>query len=126
MIVLDNQNKDLLDTVIKNELNLIEIGFTISVNLGKVFLQDSINSFCEIYLKNKYGKVIPSLSTEYRYFIIGILTNIKKEYQDYVINEILIPKFGNIDTQELLNNLETMHFKCAEIDKKVFKICTTL
>jgi hypothetical protein len=110
MFKLTPIQKELLDIcIIDNELKLIESGFCISEYLGKIFLQNSITSFVNLYLYKVYGKdLIPVLSMEYRYFILGILIRIKDEFKEYAINEILIPKFGKIKTDELLSYLKIL------------------
>ncbi|MFX4240281.1 hypothetical protein ACOL3H_07245 [Aliarcobacter butzleri] len=97
---------NLLDTLIKMELEIIEKGFSISEFMGKMLLSNSISDFKENYLRKTYGDTIPSLSTEYRCFIIGLLKNIKDEYRDIATREVIVPTIGNIETEKLLKILE--------------------
>ena len=103
----------LLVNLIKSELEIIEKGFMISEMLGKVFLSNAINEFKDIYLKNKYGEIIPSMSTEYRYFILGILKTINDEFKELVIQEVLIPTIGKVPTDELLKILNDTGYREA-------------
>ena len=103
----------LLDNLIKSELEIIEKGFMISEMLGKVFLSNAINEFKDVYLKNKYGEIIPSMSTEYRYFILGILKTINDEFKELVIQEVLIPTIGKVPTDELLKILNDTGYREA-------------
>lgn len=95
----------LIDHLVKSELEIIEKGFMLSEMIGKVFLSNAINEFRDVYLKNKYGEIIPSMSTEYRYFILGILKKVKDEFKESVIQEVLIPTIGVVSTDELLKAL---------------------
>ena len=113
MKMLNKKYVELLDCLIKSELQLIELGFEKSDFLGKVFLRNSITSFEEIYLKNIYVNFIPVFTIEYRYFLIGLLKEIKDEYKHFTISEILIPKIGKVHTDELLNCLKEIEtIKC--------------
>lgn len=105
MKVLTYEEIELLDILIKSELEIIEKGFCISELMGKLFLQNAITDFKENYLKKRYGDIIPALSTEYRYFILGLLKEIKDEYRDITTRFILVPEFGNISTEELIKFL---------------------
>lgn len=105
MKVLSDDDKELLDSLVLNELVIIEKGFLISEFTGKVFLQNAITDFKKIHLKAKYGEIIPSMCMEYRYFIIGLLKGIKEEYKSNAVQEVLIPTVGAISTDELLKAL---------------------
>lgn len=105
MKVLNEDDKELLDLLVKSELEIIEKGFSISEFTGKVFLQNAIRDFKNIHLKAKYGEIIPSMCMEYRYFIIGLLKGIKEEYKSNAVHEVLIPTVGAISTDELLKAL---------------------
>lgn len=106
MIELTNEIIKELDTLIENEVSLIEFGFNKSELLGKVYIGNSISSFVENYLNRKYGNVAPQLSAEYRYFIIGILNNISQEFKEIALKEVLIPTVRNVGNTELLQVLE--------------------
>lgn len=106
MKVLSQDEKNLLDILVKNEIEVIEKGFLISEFMGKLFLSDSISDFKNIHLKAKYDEIIPSMCMEYRYFIIELLKNIKNEYRDVATREVIVPTIGNIETEELLRILE--------------------
>lgn len=110
MKVLTLEDTQLLNSLIESELKLIETGFSVSSFVGKIFLQNTITSFKENYLESVYGKIIPALSTEYRYFIIGILKNIRDEYKELAISEVIVPAIGRVNTDTLL--------KCLSQDKK--------
>lgn len=105
MTILSEEDKELLNCLILSELTIIETGFSISQFSGKVFLQNAINDFKEIHLKSKYGDIIPSMCTEYRYFIIGLLKNIKNEYKEFAVREVILPTIGTVTTIELLKAL---------------------
>lgn len=95
----------LIDHLVKSELEIIEKGFMLSEMMGKVFLSNAINEFRDVYLRTKYGEIIPSMSTEYRYFILGILKKVKDEFKECAIQEVLIPTIGVVSTDELLKAL---------------------
>lgn len=106
MKVLSQDEKDLLDILVKNEIEIIEKGFLISEFMGKLFLSNSISDFKNVHLKAKYGEIIPAMCMEYRYFIIGLLKNIKDEYKGVATREVIVPTIGNIETEKLLKILE--------------------
>lgn len=106
MKILTENDCELLDMLIKSELEIIEKGFLVSDFTGKVFLSNSINDFKNIHLYAKYGDIIPSICTEYRYFIIGLLKNINEKFRTTSIQEVLIPTVGNLPTEELLKVFE--------------------
>ncbi|MCT7564121.1 hypothetical protein ACOTWR_06585 [Aliarcobacter butzleri] len=103
---LTEDEKDLLDILVKNEIEVIEKGFLISEFMGKLFLSNSISDFKNIHLKAKYGEIIPAMCMEYRYFIIGLLKKIKDEYRDVATREVIVPTIGNIETEKLLKILK--------------------
>ncbi|MFX4155522.1 hypothetical protein ACOL23_11295 [Aliarcobacter butzleri] len=103
---LTEDEKDLLDILVKNEIEVIEKGFFISEFMGKLFLSNSISDFKNIHLKAKYGEIIPAMCMEYRYFIIGLLKKIKDEYRDVATREVIVPTIGNIETEKLLKILK--------------------
>ncbi len=103
---LTEDEKDLLDILVKNEIEVIEKGFLISEFMGKLFLSNSISDFKNIHLNAKYGEIIPAMCMEYRYFIIGLLKKIKDEYRDVATREVIVPTIGNIETQKLLKILK--------------------
>lgn len=105
MKILTKLHTDLLDHLIKCELEIIEKGFSISKTTGKIFLQNTLTHFKDNYLKKLYGDIIPSFCSEYRYFLLGLLKDIKKEYLDCAISEVLIPKIGRVTTDDLLSIL---------------------
>lgn len=105
MKILTNEDTALLDFLIKSEVELIEKGFKISEYTGKVFLSNAMTDFKDGHLKAKYGAIIPSMCTEYRYFIIGLLKELKGEFRDLAIQEVLIPTVGAVSTDELLKAL---------------------
>ncbi|MCG3684440.1 hypothetical protein [Aliarcobacter butzleri] len=106
MKVLLQDEKDLLDILVKNEIEIIQKGFLISEFMGKLFLSNSISDFKNVHLKAKYGEIIPAMCMEYRYFIIGLLKNIKDEYKSVATREVIVPTIGNIETEKLLKVLE--------------------
>lgn len=111
MKVLTVNDLKLLNICIKNELELIEKGFEISELTGKLFLQNAISDFKESYLRRTYGNIVPALSTEYRYFIVGILKGLKDEYRDVATTYILIPEFGDVSNDILF---EALSNKCGK------------
>ena len=106
MKVLSQDEKDLLDILVKNEIEVIEKGFLISEFMGKLFLSNSISDFKNIHLNAKYGEIIPAMCMEYRYFIIELLKKIKDEYRDVATREVIVPTIGNIETEKLLKILK--------------------
>lgn len=103
---LTKNDSELLESLIKSEIELIEKGFMLSEFTGKVFLSNSINEFKNVHLKAKYGEIIPSMCTEYRYFVVGLLKSINDEYRSIAIREILLPTIGNASTEEILKFFE--------------------
>lgn len=106
MKLLNDEEKELLKQLIHNELLIIEKGFSFSIFTGNVFLENAITEFRDTYLKRKYGEFIPSMCIEYRYFIVGLLKEIKDEFRAAAIQEVLIPKIGKVTTEELLKTLQ--------------------
>lgn len=106
MIMINPDEKELLDLLVKSELEIIEKGFSISEFTGKVFLQNAITDFKDVHLAAKYGNIIPSMCMEYRYFIVELLKGIKKEYRGFAIREVLVPTVGSVATLELLNSIK--------------------
>lgn len=105
MKILSDNDIELLNILINNEVEFIEKGFMISELIGLMFLRNSIKSFLENYLYKIYGNCIPSFSSEYRYFVIGLINNINSKYYVNVIKELLIPNVGMLDNTELLSYL---------------------
>lgn len=108
MTILTEQDMSQLDLLIEMEVSILDLAFSISKNRGLMFLSNSITSFVENYLKPKYGNIILSMCSEYRYFITGVLKNIKADYQNEVLGELLIPKTKRIVDEELFKILETI------------------
>lgn len=104
-INLSPEKKKTLNNCIKNELELIVYGFGFSKFIGKALLENAITSFVKVYLDetNYDSQIIPC---EYKYFIIELLSRIKQqEHKDYVIEEILIPKFGEIEMNKIIEKI---------------------
>lgn len=106
MKILSQEETDLIIKLVNMELVVIEKGFAISEFMGKIFLLNSINDFKNIYLKAKYGDIIPSMCTEYRCFILNLLQNIKEEFRGLAIREIITPTIGKFETEDLLKALK--------------------
>lgn len=107
MNILSSADKKLLLSLIEIELEVIEKGFQISELMGNVFLANAINEFKNVYLKQKYGNIIPSMCTEYRFFIIHILKNIKDEYRGLATKEVIVPTIGEFETKDLLKAIKS-------------------
>lgn len=106
MQILNKEETQILDGLIEMEVALIEKGFGISEDYGRLFFSNALNSFCEKYLNVKYkSKIIPSFSTEYRYLIIGILNKVDSKNLPFLIKESIVPKYKDISTEELINCL---------------------
>ncbi len=104
MIILENNDLLELEELIKIESDFIKTGFKLSKEIGVLFFSNSINSFKNIYLKKKYNQdVIPPLSTEYRYFTLGLLNSFEEEQLESLIPEFLIPKYKNSNVEVILN-----------------------
>ncbi len=107
MRLLDERTIEELDILIKMESDHINRGFAISEELGRIFLSNSLTSFIDIYLKVLYKiAIIPAMSTEYRYFIIGILKSLDDACRDIAILEVLIPSIGKVETEVLLKLID--------------------
>ncbi|WP_152632518.1 hypothetical protein [Aliarcobacter butzleri] len=103
MNIISEEEKQLLNELIKMEVEFIEGGFKASTERGKMFFSNSLTHFVSTYLEPKYkSKIIPSMSTEYRYLLLGILANIDNKYLNSLIRESLIPTYKNISTSQLL------------------------
>lgn len=103
-IDLSSEKKKILNNCIKNELELIEYGFGFSEFIGRALLENSITSFVKVYLDetNNDFKIVPC---EYRYFIIEILSKIKEENKEYVIAEVLLPRFGKEEIDKIIEKM---------------------
>lgn len=97
-----------LDILLTMEIGNIERGFEISETLGKLFLNNAIDSFVKNFLNRIYGDIIPSFSSEYRYFICGLLKGFKDNYKEIVFVEVLIPKVQRLNDTELLEQLKEL------------------
>lgn len=106
MILISTDEKELLDLLVKSELEVIEKGFSISELTGKAFLQNAITDFKDVHLAAKYGNIIPSMCMEYRYFIVELLKGIKVEYRGLAVREVIVPTVGSVTTLELLNSIK--------------------
>ena len=107
MNILTTYDKEMILSLVQMELEVIEKGFQISEFMGKIFLTNAINEFKNVYLKQKYGNIIPSMSTEYRFFIIHILKNIKDEYRGLAVKEVISPTIGEFETEDLLKAIKS-------------------
>ncbi len=105
MKILDENTIQELDKLIDMECELLNKGYSISNTVGNTFLSNSITSFVDNFLKIVYGEIIPSYSSEYRYFIVGILKNIDNAYFEEAMQEVLIPTVRRIGSEELLSIL---------------------
>lgn len=94
-----------LDLLIVMECELLNKGYSISELTGNIFLSNSITSFKNDYLKKCYGDIIPQFSSEYRYFIVGLLKNISKDYADAALKEVFMRTVRDISSEELLEAL---------------------
>lgn len=109
MQIITPEQQLLLNHIISRECENINLAFNNSELLGKVMLSNAITSFKNVYLMSIYGDIIPAMSTEYRYFVIGILNGIKEEYQGIAISEVILPTIPEFDTDELLLALKGEH-----------------
>lgn len=91
------------------ELEVIEKGYILSERLGKLLLRGCVDSFKYSYLGKKYGNIIPSMSAEYRTFIIELLKNID--------NKFLKPSFEELIFNLKNNEKEIMSEIKKDIDK---------
>ncbi len=105
MNVLTELDRQELDLLIMMECELLNKGYSISELAGNTFLSNSITSFANGYLKKIHGNIILSYSSEYRYFILGLLKNIDKVYHEMALREILIRTVRDISNEELLEAL---------------------
>lgn len=105
MQILSENEVLLIKTLAINEASLINKGFKTSLNLGFMFLSNSLTSFEENYLKPKYGNIIVNFSSEYRVLVLEILKNIDDLYKSEALSEILIPKVRRIGNEEAINIL---------------------
>lgn len=105
MKILDEKDIAILDFIVNNEIGFINKGFEASELLGKVFISNSINSFVDNNLKKLYGDIVPQFSSEYRYFIVGLLKGIDDKFKDIALKEVLIPTIRRIKDEELLSAL---------------------
>lgn len=90
MKILDEDDIKWLDDLISLEVDFINHCFETSEDFGKSAILNTMISFKEMYLKNKYGNILPQFSSEYRYLIVGILKNIDTEYQASAVRHILL------------------------------------
>lgn len=109
MIYLENKDLIELEKLIKFESINIEKCFSLSINLGKLFFLNVLTDFKKVYLKKKYGyEIIPNLSTEYRYFLIGLLNNINPKYLKYLQREAIFPT--DINVENLFYNISKSQY----------------
>lgn len=105
MKVLSELDRQELDLLIEMECELLNKGYSISELTGNTFLSNTITSFANDYLKKIYGNIILQYSSEYRYFIVGLLKNIDKAYLEMALKEMLIHTVREISSEELLEAL---------------------
>lgn len=106
MKILTQSEIELLNYVIKNEIEFINLGYKLSATTGHYFVSNAITSFVDIYLQRIYGNIVPQFSSEYRFFILGLLSNIDRAFKDDLLIEILIPTVGKISDKELYEALK--------------------
>jgi len=88
MHILSTQELEQINQLADMEANLINMGFNNSKVNGILFLRNSIESF-ENFLKNKYGNIVISMSSHYRFFIINLLKKIEDKNLPIVHKELL-------------------------------------
>lgn len=105
MKILEQATCDMLEKIAQLESSLINKSMEIDKIKGLAVLQNSLYEFKTSYLKKIYGEIVYSHCSEYRYLVIKILEDIKDEYKQDVLKELLIPKKQNMSNIELLSIL---------------------
>lgn len=111
MKILDQNEIKQLELLINMEIELINDAFKKSEILGRACIINAITSFKRFYLSTKYGKIIPSMCTEYRYFVVGLLNNVDESFKGVALKEVLMPEIEEINDEELLRALNVDEYK---------------
>lgn len=104
MQVLTPEHIETLKMLAQRESSIVNLAYAHNKEFGDIFLSNSITDFKEEYLKRQYGDVIPSMSTEYRFFIIQLLDGVEEKYKADALAFVLKPSF-EVKTEELLKAL---------------------
>lgn len=107
MKVLNIDEVKQLDELISLEVDFINEKFNKSEELGRFCLSNSLKSFKTMYLRKRYGEILPQFSSEYRYLVVGILKNINDEFQEAALSELISPQMHDLsieDIAELIRN----------------------
>ena len=78
-----------IEHLCKKEAELINEMYSVSQELGGIFLHEAIRSFSE-FLRSTRPNFIAPLSIEYRTFIIKLLLAIDEKYKDVALAEVLV------------------------------------
>lgn len=107
MQVLTPEHMKMLKLLAQRESSIVNLAYAHNKEFGEIFLSNSITDFKEEYLKQQYGDVIPSMSTEYRFFILQLLDGVEEKYKADAIAFVLKPSF-EAKTEELLNAIKNL------------------
>jgi len=85
--------KELKEELIKTEVELIKLSFTISDKLGETAVESALDNFYD-YLCRGLGKerIVASMNMEYREYVINLTQAIPKELLPKVMPVILAGK----------------------------------
>jgi hypothetical protein len=100
----ENQRKVIMQTLTQEHMEMLKLQAQIesqfvnqahehSKEFGEIVLSNAITDFKLEYLKPRYGDIIPSMSTEYRTFIIELLLGIDDRFKGDATAFVLMPKF---------------------------------
>ncbi len=101
MTIISRTDKALIEGLALSETQLINYAFSLSDIKGILCLSNAITSFKQLYLEDRYGKIVFSMCTEYRLFVIELLKNIDEHKKDIAVKEVLVPTIGDVTDEQL-------------------------
>ena len=96
-----------LDVMLTMELEHIHKGLhSVNIKIGKYYIENALRTFRKYELVKIYGEGIPVCTSEFRYFVFGLIDGIEAKYQKMALNEIILPEIKKSDDIELLEMIE--------------------
>lgn len=108
MKILTNQEVELLKIAAQQDASIINLAFEKnSAEIALIVLSNCLTSFEEKFLKVIYGDVVLSCCSEYRTYVVNLLSSINEENQAIVLKELMIPTINKISDEELYELLNS-------------------
>lgn len=91
-----------INFLIEIEIENIDGGYKESLASGNLFLTSAIEDFKDIYLTQRYNDDVPVFSSEYKYFIVGLIKSVDNNYREMALKEILDTEFKELNEDEVI------------------------